>query len=382
MMSRIGLAVLVLTLISSTGRAQDKPAPRKPEDVQLAIERGLFFVEHRSMLWWRNRGCATCHEGQMLVFAANVAMDRGIPVDREKLEFWTDRWVLTDSLATNEKTKLPNGLGAFSAPYFLLHRDRSRDSSEKRAQQWTEVLKSLFEQQQDDGRWDKNASEASHVTPRMALALADLESSAIGFTPEFRREIGERRKRTEQWIQARDPQTPEKTESLAGWVVYEKRCGNPKRAQRLLDELLNRRRDDGGWGIKKADPSHLLVTSVVLYSLKMCGLPDDHSVVAGTQRYLLDKQSEDGRWRELGRHFHPEAYHSAYDVWTTGFAVAALSLTLPELGPNARRQFTPDLDLARVVDQLRQAAAEGYTGRGNRTGDPTEPPEKIVPNTK
>jgi hypothetical protein len=378
MKSRIGL-VLMLGLMLPALRAQERASPAKPEEVQRAIEKGLFFVEHRSMLWWRNRGCATCHEGQMLIVAANAAKDRGIAVDQENLDFWTDRWVLTDALATNEKSGKLNGLGMFTGPYFLFHRDRGRDTSEERAVKWAAVLTNAFEGQLADGRW---AEESSHMTPRMALALADLEASSIPFTRDFRREMAQRRERTEEWIRTNEPQFPEKTESLAGWAVYERLRGDPLRAKRLIDELLSRRRDDGGWGIKQGDPSHLLVTSVVLYSLKSCGLPDDDPVIAGTQRYLLEKQSPDGRWRELGRHFHPEAYHSAYDVWTTGFAIAALSLTLPNLEPGSPRQFTPDAQLVAVVDQLRTTAANGYKGRTDRTGDPTEPDEQIVPKDK
>ncbi len=237
----------------------------------------------------------------------------------------------------------------------------------------------LIHRNTDDGRWDKDAKEAIHVTPRMALALADIEASKIPFTPELRLEISDRRTKTEAWIRSNVPQSPDKTESLAGWLVYEHLRGDKDRARKLQDEILSRRRDDGGWGIKKADPSHLLVTSVVLYSLKTCGLPNDDPVIASTQRYLLDKQAEDGRWRELGRHYHPEAYHSAYDVWTTGFAVMALSLAMPKLSPDAKPQFTPNPELVAVVAKLRQTAAEGYTGQGDRSGDPTEANEEIVP---
>ncbi len=92
----------------------------------------------------------------------------------------------------------------------------------------------------------------------MALALVDLEKSEIPFSSELRREITERRKQTEEWIKAREPQLPEKTESLAGWVVYEHQRGDPERATKLLDELLSRRRDDGGWESRRATqpPTH------------------------------------------------------------------------------------------------------------------------------
>jgi len=378
MWAKMPATTVVLFLINQLGHAQPGSTltPVKAAEVQIAVEKGLFFVEHKSMHWWKTKKCATCHEGQILLVAANLAKDQGIPVDQEKLDFWTDRWVLVDALIDYKDGRL-NGLGIPTAPFTLLHRDHGRDRSEARAKKWVQALRILFQSQGPDGSWTPKAAFVD-ITPRMALALADLEKSEIPFPPEFRREIAERRKRTEDWIKAREPQVPEKTEGLAGWVVYEHQRGEPARAKKLLDELLSRRRDDGGWGIKKGDPSHLLVTSVALLALKTSGMANDDPVVIGTQRLLLGKQSEDGRWRELGRQFHPDEYHTAYDTWTTGYAVAALSLTMPKLGPNAKRLFTPDPKLVAEVGQLTQAAAKDYQGQPDRSGDPTQPeqPEK------
>ena len=376
-----GISIIAAILLSVSQSRAPSANPATPEELQRAIETGLFFLEHQSMKWWKIRGCATCHEGQMLLVGANAAKARGVHVDQDKLDFWTERWIIVDALAFNNKRKKLNGLGMDTAPYVFFYRDPAREESAERSRQWTRVLKDAFENQKEDGRWH---SEPHCVTPRMALALADLEDSKMPFAPDFRREIAERRKRTEEWIKTNEVQRPAKTEWLAGWVAYEHRHGDRARAQQLMEELLDRRREDGGWGIKKDDPSHVLVTAVVLLSLKESGLANDHPVVAGTQRYLLSKQSEDGRWRELGRHFHPEAYHSAYDAWTTGFAVAALSQTLPKLPPGARRLFTPDPEIVANVERLMRTAADGYKGRTDRTGDPTqdEKPQPRVPAKK
>ena len=50
------------------------------------------------MRWWKTKKCATCHEGEILLVAANVAKSQGVPVDQEKLDFWTERWVLVDAV--------------------------------------------------------------------------------------------------------------------------------------------------------------------------------------------------------------------------------------------------------------------------------------------
>jgi hypothetical protein len=376
--------VTPLLLVAALAPPAQPQAPARSDEIQRAVEKGLFFLELQSMKWWKSRGCATCHEGQMLLVGANVAKAQGVPIDQDKLDFWTERWVMVDALAFNSKRNKLNGLGMDTAPYVFLYRDPARDEAAQRAGKWADVLKDAFQAQQDDGRWHTDLNQPHYVTPRMALALADLEQSRIPFTSEFRREIAQRRARTEAWIKSHEVQRPAKTESLAGWVAYEHRRGHPGRAGQLLDELLSRVRDDGGWGITKDDPSHLLVTAVVLLALTESGLASDDPVVTRTQRYLLDKQSEDGRWRELGRHFHPEAYHSAYDAWTTGFAVAALSQTMPKLPPDTRPLFTPDPQHVSDAERLMKAAAEGYQGRTDRTGDPTqdEKPQPKTPATK
>ena len=124
MRAKVPVVAVVLFLTSQLVHAQpgSTPTPAKAADVQMAVEKGLFFVEHRSVEWWKTEKCATCHEGQILLVAANVAKDQGIPVDREKLDFWTDRWVLVDALIDYKNGRL-NGLGIPTAPFALLHRD-------------------------------------------------------------------------------------------------------------------------------------------------------------------------------------------------------------------------------------------------------------------
>src|SRR5436190_15355152 len=130
MWSNMRTLTTVLVLASQLAEAQADmvPTTAPPAAVQVAVEKGLFFVEYQSMRWWKGRKCATCHEGQMLMVAANVAKSQGVPVDQDRLDLWTDRWVLTDALAKDAQGRL-NGLGIPTAPFVLLHRARGRDPS-------------------------------------------------------------------------------------------------------------------------------------------------------------------------------------------------------------------------------------------------------------
>src|SRR5688572_11234938 len=104
MLLRISIITAVLFMASPPSRAQPE-GPARPAEVQRAVEKGLFFLEHQSVKWWKTRGCATCHEGQMLLVGANAAKARGVPVDQYQLDLWTERWVIVDALAFNPKRK-------------------------------------------------------------------------------------------------------------------------------------------------------------------------------------------------------------------------------------------------------------------------------------
>lgn len=367
------MAMVLLLSTVSLAEEQKQPiaqaSPADPAVVQVAVEKGLFFVEQQSMRWWKSDKCATCHEGGILLVAANVAKSQGVPVDQEKLDFWTDRWVLVDGMSRKNKEGEIVGLGMWTAPMMYLHRDAAREESKSRAEMWTTVIRRSAALQDKDGQWPGNDVA---VTPRMALALASLEVSKIPFAADFRGELAERRARAEAWIKSHDPQRPEKTESLAAWIAYELERGEPARAKQLLEELQGRRNADGGWGIKRGDPSHTLVTAVVLFALKTGGVPNDDPLVISLQRYLLDRQKADGRWQELGRHFGKDENTPSNDAWTSGYAVGALSLTLPKLPANTKRLFIPDPALVAEADQLAKSAAEGYVGEADRSGDPTQ----------
>jgi hypothetical protein len=313
------LPALACTLVFGAGPKIPPPpaslTPARAESVQLAVEKGLFFIEYQSMKWWKTRKSLTCHEGHALLLANNVAKRQGIPIDQAKLDFWTERWIFVDALALNKKGKR-NGVGELGLPLLLYFRDLGRDASPERAKAWGEILRTSFASQQKEGDWSPR--EPLDITPWMPLALASLEESKLALDPAIRKELTQRRIKTEEWIRSQQPPSPDKTEALSGWVAYEHKRGTAARAKVLLAELLNRQHADGGWGMKKADPSHLLVTGMSLFTLKLVGLPNDHPAVARAQKFLLGKQSEDGRWREKGRHFEPDKFHTAYDAWTTG----------------------------------------------------------------
>ena len=138
----------ILLFLAATSLAQTKSdaeiGPADPAAVQVAVEKGLFFVEHQSMRWWKTKKCATCHEGQILLVAANIAKSQGVPVDQEKLDFWTERWVIVDALVDKGRAVSTDWV-CIPRRSCCLHRDFDRDASATRAEMWTKVLRIAFQ---------------------------------------------------------------------------------------------------------------------------------------------------------------------------------------------------------------------------------------------
>lgn len=345
----------------------DPGTPAEPSEVQRAVERGLFYVERQSMVWWNDHKCFACHEGSMLLFSHNVAKRQGVPIDQEKLDFWTDRWWFTGAQSkVREKNKKDVG-GALSIAFNLLYRDLDRERSPGDIPAIEEILSTMLEGQLPGGNWTNDPR--LRLDPWIILALASAEKSKLAIDPALRRDVTTTRQRSEEWFVNNRPALPEKNEELAAWVVYDHERGEQAQEKLVLDELLSRQRPDGGWGMTKDSENHLLVTGAALFALKSVGLSNEHRAVAQAQRFLLDRQQADGRWREKGRFFHLDKYYDSTDAWTSGIVAAALSLTL-NLPPGAPRQFTPDATLLEQVARLTATAAEDYTGE-YLEGDPT-----------
>ncbi|MBM80391.1 MAG: hypothetical protein CMJ78_07330 [Planctomycetaceae bacterium] len=248
-------------------------------------------------------------------------------------------------------------------PFTLLFRDLDGDQDAKRAESFGKLMQIAGKDwQHDDGSWDIKVK--MDYTPWLALALESYEASDMPLSDDVRKEIPDRRMRTEQLIKTTERPIPRITEDLAAWLVYEHRRKNTTQVDKLLTELWARRRDDGLWGItKKSESGHQLITATVLFALTSVGLDTSHHVVRETQLLLLDKQQKDGRWIEGGRIFDDgsEPENIVFQMWTTAIACAALSQTI-ELPKGSNRLFTPDPKIAQEVDAITQAAAKGYVG--------------------
>lgn len=356
--------------------AQDG-APASDAEVQAAVEKGLFFVEKTAIAWWKKEKCVSCHDGPLLMFSHNIAKRQGFPIDQKKLDFWMDKWILPGGLTSTRKSDGRKDAGGMVlAPITMLFRDLDRDVNPGRAQNLAKLMQVAGQDwQKDDGSWE--TSVKFDYRPWIALALESYQKSAMPKDDPIHVAIAERGRRTEALLQNIERPVSEKTEELAGWLVYEHRRGNEERKLLLLKELLSRQRDDGMWGITvKSDWGHYLVTGSVLFALTTIGMDTSHPVVRQTQRVLLDGQQDGGFWEEGGRIFDDgsDTLNDVYQCGATAIACAALSQTI-KLPPGTQRLFTPDPKLAQAIDEMAEDAAKDYDGKAEKSMKEIEMPD-------
>ncbi|MEK6258620.1 MAG: hypothetical protein AABP62_08365 [Planctomycetota bacterium] len=371
MRSHLAALFLLLLPVGVFAESADQPTSTAatPAVLQLAVEKGLFYIERQSMVWWKENKCVSCHEGPMLLVAHIVAKERGVPIDQRKLDFWSERWVFKGAVTKVRKDGKTDTVGTLALPWLFLYREREQEQSASRAKAFGELFRELAKKSQAPaGDWGPD--NRLNYTSWIVLSLAELEQSKLPFEPKLREEIAASRQRTETWLESQTLPSPGKTEELAGWVAYEHACGHKERARLLLDELLARQQPGGSWGMTKDEQAHNLVTGVALLSLKRCDVPNEHPAVVKAQRFLLDGQAADGRWPTKGRYFHTEREDPPVEAWASGLIVTALCATLPPLPADTKPLFTRDPKLVEETDKLALEAAEGYSSF-DYEGDPT-----------
>jgi hypothetical protein len=368
------LAFLVMASAAQEAAWAESPTELAPVDqatLQLAIEKGLFYIERQSMTWWNENKCVSCHEGPMLLVSHIAAKERGIPIDQRKLDFWSERWVFKGAVNKVRKDGKIDTAGKLALPWLFLYREPEQEQSAARAKAFGEMFRELAKSQKPEGDWGTDEHKRLDYTSWVLLSLVSLEQSKLPFEAALRDEISASRRRTQEWFKAQDLQPPVKTEEVAGWAAYEYSQGHKDRTKLMIEELMARQQPNGSWGMTKDDPPHNLVTAVALLALKRCGVPSRHPAVVNAQQFLLAGQAEDGRWPTKGRYFHPEREDPPIEAWASGLVVTALCATIDKLPAETKPLFVREAKLAAETDQLAIEAADGYSNFVYE-GDPTQ----------
>jgi hypothetical protein len=305
------------------------PAP----DARTAVQRALGFLE-KDGAWWMaggkgvpgGGGCVSCHQVPFGIWAHREAQRAGVRFDRagvDQLEkdahaFYIER---------------PRKAEPVPVSQLMLARELPTDTKDGAGPRWTASQRRLIDDQQDDGRWESAGQFSSQKRPE---AESDAVATmwilvAFGSFEGLDPAVAASRDRAHAWVKKSPPGVS--NEWLATRLLVERRLGDPKTAQALLDRLLREQHPDGGWSWLAKDPSNAFSTGQTLYALAGAGLDHRHPAVRRGIGYLLHTQAADGTWITPSRLTSNKGEEGGkieyiYKYWGTAWAVIGLARTL------------------------------------------------------
>jgi hypothetical protein len=377
------------TLIASNAPAA--PPPPTSQNVRVAIERSLPYVEKVATDWMRERKCNSCHNVTFLLWSHNAAAARGFKVDRTKLADWT-KWSLADALsdrfwfmlrprafaslksgglpdallaklkplvgktyltrdeylhalegaigaenlAANQERLLKeatlpnNGGGPDTLSQLLLQRAAStQDKSQD--ENYTAIRSLLLQWQEPDGSW-RAAGQLPGLKwageTEMHQATTMWSLLAISASPKEDTLVRNRERALESLKQS----TPGATlQTLALRLIIAHKFGEPAQRETLLKELVGRQNADGGWAwVKENKGSDAFATGQALYALGILGRDGNDPVVSRAWEFLLRTQDKDGSWQVPQEAINTRHRSlNVYTFWGTAWATIGMLQTLP-----------------------------------------------------
>ncbi|MEM7350464.1 MAG: prenyltransferase/squalene oxidase repeat-containing protein [Acidobacteriota bacterium] len=289
------------------------------DTVRLAIERSLPYLEEYGVAWIETHGCSSCHQVPVMFWSHHAAADRGLAVDKVKLDEWT-RFVLDES-------KTAGVLNADGIAQMILGRPQALPPAQ--ASELEALAEIVAAGQQDDGSWQAGGQLPQQRRPvsethRVSTAWATLALASYDDSTET---VAAARRQLDEWLQ--DTSGGESLEWLAVRLLYAHRFGDPQRTAELRQALLAQQNADGGWGWLRGGTSDAFATGQSLYTLQQLPRQDDAAAIERARTFLLDNQQDDGSWsvRSTLRQEHGPTPTGIY--WGTGWATIGLLSTLP-----------------------------------------------------
>jgi len=338
----------VMSLFKDPGTKKNTANKSGPADattvptagLSTALEKSLRLLQNTNPSFFKEGGCAGCHNQQLTAVALKAARDRSFKFDEkaaaQDVQLITSEFVSQTDLLL-QRMDPPAGtiitsfnlmaLGAMKYPP-----DAMTDA----------MVCNLASQQQTDGNWHGIMSLLTNV--RAPMQDGDISVTAknilalrqFGF-PGRKADFEERIERARKWLTAAVPKYNEdRTFQLLGlkWAGAE-----PRVITRLAKELLLQQGPDGGWSQNAFLSSDAYATGQTLYALHQAGAiePSDKAYQRGVI-YLLNTQLADGSWHVKSRALKFQPYFQSgfpheHDQWIssagTAWAATALALGLP-----------------------------------------------------
>lgn len=299
---------LILALFSSKLYAEE-------ESVAAAIEKALPYLEREGIWWIEKKECVSCHHTTFLVWAKDLALEAGFPVDPAPLadqrswmieEFFSEiegKQAEAEAQAEGERKGDRNVEGVSQ---FLVSPSSLQVSAEIR-----EALRKLVaSNQEENGSWKPDGQLPMQARPKLETTWisnqwADLALRDSAQAPP------------DQIITWKTGTPATTTEWYAMNLL-----GYPN--EKSMEQLLRRQNEDGGWSWKSEEGSDPTATGQALFALGRSDLADRYpEEVERARRYLVGTQRETGSWKTMSTKDRSESTRVS-DFWGSAWAVIGL----------------------------------------------------------
>jgi hypothetical protein len=338
------LPLLLLTLVVAP--SPERPAGDGPTERQIhrAVGAGTGFLEKEGVAWMRKQRCASCHHIPFMAWALNDARGRGYRIDEGALAEVTS-WALAEEARDQVFPDLPldkrrtetDSLGPL---LMALGVGAAHDRAPAVEAGRRRLLAHAASRQEEDGSWHANSGGRPPVhasrdvqTSWLLLALSE-PAAAKGEDDPW----GARREAAAGWLDRNPP--ADSFQGLAMRLLVAQRLGKPAGdTGPLLEALLRRQNEDGGWSQTKELKSDAFATGLALYAVSGQKGPEVDAAVRRAQAFLVETQRPDGSWPMSSRRAEPTGPGPAGDlrpIQYVGTAWATIGLVRSCPGPGVR----------------------------------------------
>ena len=355
------LLILCLILASSLMAQADDAAMSVPraatsdKEVRSAVEQGMLLLTRSARGYPSHRKCFACHHQTLPLLAYRAAKEAGVTVDPDlpqEIGDFTDRYFRSRIELMKDGNGIP-GRGFMVAYGALTLRlvselnsnqttsaDRSKDDELAVA-----FTRYLLKTQKDDGRWSpasiRPPLEESDVTGTMlARGHLRLAQRPQGGQQPSVAEIEAALQKADQWLIA-VKLTSQEDLVFRVWGLAQDKAATDA-VQSVLDQLLQRQREEGGWGQLPDMPSDAYATGQAIFVLREAGLSRDNARLRRGVEFLMQTRQADGSWlvksrskpiQEFFDNGDPHGKDQFISISATAWAVTALAKCLPPETP-------------------------------------------------
>lgn len=312
----LAFGLVSVVFVQGATRAAAVPAA---DDLRQAVQRSTAYLQKEGLIWMRQQQCVSCHHIPAMIWALNEAHNRGYPID-EKARREVTAWALAPEnqakvfpdLPLDKKHTEPDYLGPLLMALGT-GADKDRDAATEEARQ--RLLIRAAGQQNSDGSWHANSGGRPpiHATKDVQtswLLLAMSEPIPVGSTQD---PWSDRRQAAANWL-AHNP-SADSFQGLVMRLLVRQRLGvTPDDPSRLVELLLRRQNNDGGWSQTPQMESDAFATGLALYALSVQAPSGVGEAIRSGQTFLIRTQQPDGSWLMKSRHAEPTGPGPAGDL--------------------------------------------------------------------